>query len=105
MKTILINPSQNTKYPQPLLGLASIAVVLEQKGHQVEIIDANVLQLFERVQYVTLRNNTERPETVEVGANVLAGTDSGRILDVQRRCLLRGKDGRIRLEMGRRQKK
>jgi hypothetical protein len=31
MKTILINPSQNTKYPQPPLGLASIAAVLERK--------------------------------------------------------------------------
>jgi anaerobic magnesium-protoporphyrin IX monomethyl ester cyclase len=48
MKTILINPSQNTQYPQPPLGLASIAAVLEQKGHQVEIIDANALQLSER---------------------------------------------------------
>jgi hypothetical protein len=28
--------------------LASIASVLEQKGHQVEIIDANALQLSER---------------------------------------------------------
>lgn len=48
MKTILINPPQNTKYPQPPLGLASIAAVLEQKGHHVEIIDANALQLSER---------------------------------------------------------
>jgi anaerobic magnesium-protoporphyrin IX monomethyl ester cyclase len=47
MKTILINPPQNTKYPQPSLGLASLAAVLEQKGHQVEIIDANALQLSE----------------------------------------------------------
>lgn len=47
MKTILINPSQNTKYPQPPLGLASLAAVLEQKSHQVEIIDANALQLSE----------------------------------------------------------
>ncbi|MBU4223044.1 MAG: B12-binding domain-containing radical SAM protein [Euryarchaeota archaeon] len=48
MKTILINPPQNTKYPQPPLGLASIAAVLEQKGHLVEIIDANALQLSDR---------------------------------------------------------
>jgi UDP-N-acetylglucosamine 2-epimerase (non-hydrolysing) len=33
-----------------------------------------------RVPCVTLRNNTERPETVEVGANVLAGTDPNEIL-------------------------
>jgi len=32
------------------------------------------------VPCVTLRENTERPETMEVGANVLAGTDSAEIL-------------------------
>jgi len=29
---------------------------------------------------VTMRNNTERPETIDVGGNVLAGTDPGAIL-------------------------
>jgi len=28
---------------------------------------------------VTLRENTERPETLEIGCNILAGTDMGRI--------------------------
>jgi len=32
------------------------------------------------VPCVTLRENTERPETVAVGANVLAGTDPARII-------------------------
>ncbi|MFA5268648.1 MAG: UDP-N-acetylglucosamine 2-epimerase (non-hydrolyzing) [Methanoregula sp.] len=31
------------------------------------------------VPCVTLRNNTERPETIDVGANMLAGTDPGAI--------------------------
>jgi UDP-N-acetylglucosamine 2-epimerase (non-hydrolysing) len=30
---------------------------------------------------VTLRFNTERPETLEVGANVLAGTDPNKIIE------------------------
>lgn len=34
-----------------------------------------------RVPCVTLRENTERPETVEVGANILAGSDPERIVD------------------------
>jgi len=45
VKTLLINPPQNTKYPQPPLGLTSIAAVLEGKNYQVEILDANALQL------------------------------------------------------------
>lgn len=47
MKTVLINPPQRTKYPQPPLGLASIAAVLEGENYQVEILDANALQLSE----------------------------------------------------------
>jgi UDP-N-acetylglucosamine 2-epimerase (non-hydrolysing) len=34
-----------------------------------------------KVPCVTLRNNTERPETVQVGSNILAGTSPQRILD------------------------
>jgi UDP-N-acetylglucosamine 2-epimerase (non-hydrolysing) len=33
-----------------------------------------------KVPCVTLRDNTERPETVEVGANVVAGTDPSKII-------------------------
>ncbi len=36
------------------------------------------------VPCVTLRDNTERPESIEVGANVLAGADPARILDCAR---------------------
>ncbi len=34
-----------------------------------------------RVPCVTLRDNTERPETIDVGSNVLVGTESERILE------------------------
>lgn len=33
-----------------------------------------------KVPCVTLRDNTERPETIDVGANVLAGTDPARVV-------------------------
>jgi UDP-N-acetylglucosamine 2-epimerase (non-hydrolysing) len=42
------------------------------------------------VPCVTLRDNTERPETVEVGSNVLAGAESDRILECTKMMLLRG---------------
>ncbi len=41
------------------------------------------------VPCVTLRDNTERPETVEVGSNVLAGTEPEGILKCARDMLLR----------------
>ena len=33
------------------------------------------------VPCVTLRDNTERPETIDVGSNILAGTDPDKILE------------------------
>ena len=45
-----------------------------------------------KVPCVTLRDNTERPETVDVSANVLAGTDPDRIVDCVRLMLDRKND-------------
>ena len=39
------------------------------------------------VPCITLRNNTERPETLEVGANILVGTEPQKILDGARKML------------------
>jgi UDP-N-acetylglucosamine 2-epimerase (non-hydrolysing) len=48
------------------------------------------------VPCVTLRNNTERPITVEEGTNTLAGQDAGRILEIVDDIMCgRGKAGRI----------
>jgi UDP-N-acetylglucosamine 2-epimerase (non-hydrolysing) len=44
------------------------------------------------VPCVTLRDNTERPETMEVGANVLAGTEPERIMDCARSMMDRDRD-------------
>jgi UDP-N-acetylglucosamine 2-epimerase (non-hydrolysing) len=41
------------------------------------------------VPCVTLRENTERPETIEVGANILAGTGTSEILASARQMLSR----------------
>jgi UDP-N-acetylglucosamine 2-epimerase (non-hydrolysing) len=45
-----------------------------------------------RVPCVTLRDNTERPESIEVGANVLAGTDPARIVACARAMRERSRD-------------
>ena len=43
------------------------------------------------VPCVTLRDNTERPETLEAGSNVLAGTSSERILEAAKLMVKREK--------------
>lgn len=45
-----------------------------------------------RVPCVTLRDNTERPESVEVGANLLSGAEPGRILECARAMVARPRD-------------
>ncbi|HYM81813.1 MAG TPA: UDP-N-acetylglucosamine 2-epimerase (non-hydrolyzing) [Candidatus Limnocylindria bacterium] len=61
------------------LGLhAGAALMLTDSGGLQE--EACCLQ----VPCVTLRDNTERPESVQVGANVLAGADPDRILECAR---------------------
>jgi UDP-N-acetylglucosamine 2-epimerase (non-hydrolysing) len=39
------------------------------------------------VPCLTLRNNTERPSTVEQGTNVLLGQDPGKIVEAARRAI------------------
>ncbi len=45
LKVVLINPPQFTRYPQPPMGIASIAAVLEREGYQLAVVDANALGL------------------------------------------------------------
>ena len=62
-------------------------LVLEKNAALV-MTDSGGLQeesCFFQVPCVTLRENTERPETLEIGSNVLAGTDPGRVRSAVRR--------------------
>jgi UDP-N-acetylglucosamine 2-epimerase (non-hydrolysing) len=55
-----------------------------EEGASLIVTDSGGLQeeaCILKVPCVTVRDNTERPETVAVGANVLAGTDPARILE------------------------
>jgi anaerobic magnesium-protoporphyrin IX monomethyl ester cyclase len=45
LKITLINPPLNTRYPQPPVGLALIAAILERAGYPVILVDANALGL------------------------------------------------------------
>ncbi len=57
-------------------------MLLLEKNAALVMTDSGGLQeesCFFQVPCVTLRENTERPETLEIGANVLAGTDPGRV--------------------------
>ncbi|MBI2861004.1 MAG: cobalamin B12-binding domain-containing protein [Chloroflexi bacterium] len=43
LRVTLVNPPQFTDYPQPPIGLALLAAVLEKQGYQVTVVDANAL--------------------------------------------------------------
>jgi len=45
LKVALVNPNQFTRFPQPPMGLAIIAAILEREGYPVTVVDANALNL------------------------------------------------------------
>ncbi len=66
MKILLVNPPQNTRYPQPPLGIAMIAAVLENMQHVVKIVDMAALKLSEDEIPEIIRN--EKPRLVGITA-------------------------------------
>ena len=65
---------------------ANTSLVLTDSGGVQE--ECCILQ----VPCVTLRDNTERPETVEVGANIVAGTQPSSVMDAVEEMLRRTRD-------------
>lgn len=45
LNVALVAPSQGSRYPQPPMGLAILAAVLERAGYPVTVVDANALGL------------------------------------------------------------
>jgi len=92
LATLGLQPEEPVRALPPLgyldfLGLhAQAALTLTDSGGLQE--EACCL----RVPCVTLRDNTERPESVEVGANVLAGADPERIVSLAREMAGRTRD-------------
>jgi UDP-N-acetylglucosamine 2-epimerase (non-hydrolysing) len=55
-----------------------------EEGARIVLTDSGGVQeetCILKVPCVTLRDNTERPETIDVGSNVLAGTDPSAIIE------------------------
>lgn len=66
-----------------------------ESGAKIVLTDSGGLQeeaCILRVPCVTMRNETERPETIEVGVNILAGTNPDKILNSVREMLSRDKN-------------
>jgi anaerobic magnesium-protoporphyrin IX monomethyl ester cyclase len=64
-RVLLVNPPQKTRYPQPSLGLASLAAVLESSGHNVKILDMPALKLSELSAETILQ---EKPDIIGITA-------------------------------------
>jgi UDP-N-acetylglucosamine 2-epimerase (non-hydrolysing) len=83
--------------PQPYMAFLHLwkdaAVVLTDSGGLQEETTAL------GVPCVTLRENTERPITIEEGTNLLAGTDPVRVMELARRALAGGAQARRRPAM------
>ena len=63
-------------------------MLILEKNAALVLTDSGGVQeesCFFQVPCVTLRENTERPETLEIGANVLSGTDPARVRSAVRR--------------------
>jgi UDP-N-acetylglucosamine 2-epimerase (non-hydrolysing) len=85
-------PSQGIEIVRPLGYLEFLE--LEAKARLV-LTDSGGIQeetCILGVPCVTLRDSTERPETIEAGSNMLAGTDPDRILDASRTMLSRDRN-------------
>ena len=88
-----LGPNITLVGPQPYMAFLNLwkdaAVVLTDSGGLQEETTAL------GVPCITIRENTERPVTVEEGTNVLAGTDPARIVAAARKVLCgEGKQGR-----------
>ena len=72
--------SKNVHLTEPL---GYLDFLLLQKNAKLILTDSGGIQeeaCIIRIPCVTLRDNTERPETLEAKSNILAGSDSGKIM-------------------------
>lgn len=79
----------------PIEPLDYLSFLKLEAGAKLVLTDSGGVQeesCILKVPCVTLRDNTERPETAEVGANVLVGVDPEKILEGARTMIGRARD-------------
>ncbi len=82
IKKYNISIKKETIEVKPPLGY--LEMILLEKYAKLIITDSGGIQeeaCILKVPCITLRNNTERPETIQVGANILVGNTKEKILD------------------------
>jgi len=84
LKILLINPPHTTRYPQPPLGLAMIAAVLEKNGYFVKILDLPVLGFSEKSLSAIIRQ--EKPDVVGVTAMTPTMDSAVRVIKIVKKC-------------------
>ena len=77
MKVALVNPNQYTSYPQPPLGLLTIASVIRQAGHEVKLVDANL----EKLKSVSIIERVYDADIMGITAVTPTITEAKRIAD------------------------
>lgn len=95
MEKFQIRFSENIKMIPPLGFKESLFL---WKDAKVVLTDSGGLQEETTalgIPCVTIRENTERPITIELGTNVLAGTTKEGILNAYRQCFAKGKNASI----------
>lgn len=66
LRILLINPPQDTQNPQPPLGLAMVAAVLEENGHSIKILDLPTAMFSENSLSMAIHH--EKPDIVGITA-------------------------------------
>lgn len=87
LKTFHLNFPSNVKLIEPLGYLDFLKL---ESNAKLILTDSGGVQeesCIMKVACVTLRENTERPETINVGSNILAGTESNKIFRLSQKML------------------
>lgn len=92
IKSFQIKIPQGIKLIQPIGHLDFLQLMINT---ELVLTDSGGIQeeaCILKIPCVTLRNNTERPETIEVGSNLLSGTNSRKIFKITNKMINKKRD-------------